>query len=158
MDSSSKMVLVLKQTESFKKRWLTFVDSGLRLLLSDSACKKMWRNLYGYKRWRLVGTTIGSLIMTALMQVQVKAQIGERAEDEIESVFSPYLTGVSDFNAVLFGSGRLLVYVFGFGLIVFGIYDGITNRGSNWHIWAGIGSTLIIGVVLMGILEQAVFG
>ncbi len=156
--SEANALLSVKESESFKKRWFNFIDSGLHLFLDESKVKKVWRFLYRYNLWRFAGIGVGSLIMTASMQQMVTAQIADTAETEINNVLSPYLNGVDDFVTVVFGTGRLLLFVFGLGLIVYGIYDGISNRGSNWHIWAGIGSTLAIGVVLVSIVEKAVFG
>ena len=157
-DSSVKEIKLETDKETFRERWRNFVDSGLRLLLSEEKVKKVWRFLYRYNPWRVGGLLVGSLIINASMQLSASAQIAGDAEEAVEQIFGPHLDGATDFVQVLFGSGRLLVFVFGMGLVVYGIFDGISNRGSNWHIWAGIGSTLSLGVVLISVLEGAIFG
>lgn len=147
-----------KPTKSFRKRWINFVDAGLHLCLPDEKVARVWRFLSKYNLWRKAGILAGSLILTISMQLRTSAQVLGDAEKEINDIFDGYLDGVTDFTEVLFGSGRLLLLVFGIGLVVYGIFDGIRGQGSNWHIWAGIGSTLILGIVLTSIWEKAIFG
>lgn len=163
MDSTTieleKVELNVAQTSKpFRERWSDFADSGLRLFLSEEKAKKVWRFLYRYNLWRWGGILTGGLILTVSMQLSASALILEDSEQAIEDVFGDYLTGVTDFIAVLFGSGRLLLLVFGIALIVGGVWDGLRNQGSNWHVWSGIGAALILCVVLAGMWEDAIFG
>lgn len=152
-----------KESESQKptgrRRRRQIIDSGLRLFFSPEKTQKICRTLYRY-RWRNVGVAIGSLLMTILMQAEVKAQIANTAETEITNIFGPFLTAAgatTDSIALFFGSGRFIFFVFGFGLAAYGLYDAITNRGSNWHIWGGIGIAMILAVIFVSLIEDLVF-
>lgn len=160
------MTLIIDQKEiktmtssSARKRWMNLIDSGLHLCLGEEKVKQVWRFLYRYNPWRWIGTLIGSMILTVSIQYPIAAQIGKKAEQEIDKVFKgDRLGGVTDFVDVIFGSGRLMIYGLGFGLIAYGLFDAINGRGSNWHIWVGIGSALLIAVAAHSVLESAVFG
>ena len=148
----------VKKPEQIRQRWRNFIDALLRLFLSEEKTKKVWRFFSRYNPWRIGGILAGSIILTIGMQPSVKAQLFKDAEKEVDTVFKPFLDGQTDFLGALFGAGRLLFFAFAIGLIIVGIFDGITNRGSNWHIWVGIGSSLIIGYVLVSAIEGMVFG
>jgi len=151
----------LTKSKSFGERWIDFVDSGLRLFLPESKVKKVWRLIYRYNPWRTGGVLIGGLLLTLSMQSRTLAQKGELWENEqnaVETLFGDHLTGADDFISMIFGSGRFMAFGFGIGFVLYGVYDGITNRGSNWHIWVGIGSTLSIGAVFMSVWGGLIFG
>ncbi len=81
--SENNALLPVKESESFPKRWVNFIDSGLHLFLDESKVKKVWRFSYRYNLWRFAGIGVGSLIMTASMQQMATAQIADTAETEI---------------------------------------------------------------------------
>jgi hypothetical protein len=145
-------------TMAWSKRWYNFVDTALRLFLKEKAVKKVWRTIYRYNLWRIFGTGVGSLILAACIQHRAVAQIADDAETEIETIFSPHLTGAEDFVSVLFGSGRLLLFFIALALVAYGLYDALNSRGSNWYIWASIGGSLLIGIVLVAVVQTAIFG
>ncbi|WP_036488286.1 hypothetical protein [Myxosarcina sp. GI1] len=148
----------LQPNESFKKRWLNFVDSGLHLFLSKARVRRVWRILYRYNLWRIGGALLGSLILTISMQLRATAQLLDDAESEVDGIFGDHLDGATDFVEVVFGSGRTIFLVIGVGLIAVALIDGVRNQGSNWHIWGLIGTSLILGVVLVSVWEGAIFG
>ncbi|NJO93780.1 MAG: hypothetical protein HC820_04415 [Hydrococcus sp. RM1_1_31] len=142
----------------FSKRCQNFIDAALRLVLPNKMVKKFWRFYYRLNPWRLFGTLVGSLLLTTCLQHRAAAQLGQQAETEIESTFAPYLDGATDFVAVTFSSGRMLLYFVVFGLVGYGLYDMFTSRGSNWYVWASIAGGLAIAVVLITAGEGAIFG
>lgn len=142
----------------WSKRWYNLADAALRLFLKEKAVKKVWRAIYRYNLWRLFGTGVGSLILAACIQHRAVAQIADDAETEIETIFSPHLTGAEDFVSVLFGSGRMFLFFIALGLVAYGLYDAFNNRGSNWYIWASLGGSLLVGIVFIAVAQTAIFG
>ena len=140
-------------------RWINFVDSGLRLFLSEKKVKKVWRLIYRCNPWRTGGTMVGSIILTLLLQSGAAAQkMGEKAEKAINDVFSPHLTGATDAVSVSFSAGRLFVYAVIGGTLIMAFWDLTQNRGGHVMIWGSILGSIAVGYVLHSMVEKAIFG
>ena len=148
----------LTKSKSFGERWIDFVDSGLRLFLSESKVKKVWRLIYRYNLWRTGGVLIGGLLLTLSMQSTASAQLFNKAKSSANTTFGGYLGNASKLIELFFGSGQQIIFVVGIGVVTVGLYDMFTSQGARWHIWGGIVIALILGYAAFSAWEGAVFG